>query len=56
MSIKCYAMLPYEELLRPGAAMLALYKKPTDFKARVQHASCTSQPMYVHIIRTLTKH
>lgn len=56
MSIKCYAMLPYEELLRPGAAMLALYKKPADYKARVQRASYTSQPMYVHIIRTLARH
>jgi hypothetical protein len=56
MSVKCYAMLPYEELLRPGAAQLALYKKPTDFKSRGQRPSYTSQPMYVHIMRNLTKH
>lgn len=56
MSVKCYALLPYDELLRPGAAMLQLYKKPTDYKARVQRASYTSKPMYVHVIRALNKH
>lgn len=56
MSVKCYALLPYDEMLRPGAAMLQLYKKPTDYKARVQRASYTAKPMYVHIFRNLTKH
>jgi hypothetical protein len=56
MSVKCYAVLPYEELLRPGAAMLQLYKKPADYKPRSQRPSYTSKPMYVHIVRSLTTH
>ncbi len=56
MSVKCYAVLPNEELLRPGAAMLQLYKKPADYKPRSQRPSYTSKPMYVHIARSLTKH
>lgn len=56
MSVKCYAVLPYAELLRPGAAMLLLYKKPADYKPRSQRPSYTSKPMYVHISRSLAKH
>jgi hypothetical protein len=56
MSVKCYAVMPYAEMLRPGAAMLELYRKPVDYKRRGQHPSYTSKPMYVHVVRTLTKH
>lgn len=56
MSVKCYAHLPYEELLRPGAAMLELYRKPADYRRRGQHPSYTSKPMYLQCIRNLKKH
>lgn len=56
MSVKCYALLAYDELVRPGAAMLALHRKPADYKRRGQHPAYTSKPMYLHIVRTLAKH
>jgi len=59
MSVKCFAHLPYEELLRPGAAMLELCRKPADYRRRGQHpsySSYTSKPMYLQCIRNLKKH
>lgn len=56
MSVKCYALVPCEELARPGAAMLHLHKKPVDYKHRSQRPSYSSKPMYLHIMRTLTEH
>uniref|UniRef100_S4RH29 Axin interactor, dorsalization associated n=1 Tax=Petromyzon marinus TaxID=7757 RepID=S4RH29_PETMA len=50
-STKCFALLEMDEI-RPGAAIIELYKKPTDYR-RKKLQLLTKKPLYLHIHQTL---
>ncbi|XP_061415067.1 axin interactor, dorsalization-associated protein-like isoform X3 [Lethenteron reissneri] len=50
-STKCFALLEMDEI-RPGAAVIELYKKPTDYR-RKKLQLLTKKSLYLHIHQTL---
>ncbi|XP_066849784.1 axin interactor, dorsalization-associated protein isoform X6 [Anser cygnoides] len=52
-STKCFAFMEMDEI-KPGAIVIELYKKPTDFK-RKKLQLLTKKPLYLHLHQTLHK-